>query len=77
MDEQPAQPVPKTSDDDDTEMLRVLYDSAMHWRTRAAKLWQLLDAIDTLDDSCRSDDALFRDEARAVQKRRHEIWNRG
>ncbi len=40
----------------------------------AAKfLWQLLDDVDSLDDSCRDDDKLFRERARALQKRRFEV----
>lgn len=39
------------------------------------QLWQLLDDIDTLDDSCREFDAEFRDRVRAVQKKRWDIWN--
>jgi len=37
----------------------------------ATRLWQLLDDIDTLDDSCRDNDALFRERVREIQKRRH------
>lgn len=36
-------------------------------------LWSLLDDIDTLDDSCRGDDATFRAAARALQQRRFEV----
>lgn len=39
----------------------------------AEKLWQLLDDIDTLDDSCRDGDAAFRRAVRAVQQKRHEL----
>jgi len=39
-------------------------------------LWQLLDDIDTLDDSCRDDDHIFRERVRAVQQKRWEIYNR-
>lgn len=43
-------------------------------RTKAAeRLWQLLDNIDTLDDSCRDNDVAFRREARKQQKQRFEI----
>lgn len=35
-------------------------------------LWAQLDAIDTLDDACRENDASFRKLARARQKRRWE-----
>lgn len=42
-------------------------------RARSAALWTLLDDIDTLDDSCRENDALFRERVRAVQKKRHLI----
>lgn len=36
-------------------------------------LWDLLDNIDTLDDSCKGDDALFRKSAYAQQQRRYMI----
>lgn len=36
-------------------------------------LWQLLDDIDTLDDSCREFDLAFRDLVREVQKKRWAI----
>ncbi|WP_170565593.1 hypothetical protein [Ruegeria atlantica] len=36
-------------------------------------LWDLLDQIDTLHDACKDDDASFRELARDVQQRRHEI----
>lgn len=43
-------------------------------RVRAASsLWKLLDDIDTLDDSCRDDDAMFRKKVREVQQRRFEF----
>ena len=40
---------------------------------QASKLWALLDDIDTLDDSCRGDDDLFRTLTRAAQLTRHAI----
>ena len=40
------------------------------FKNAAAALWDLLDDIDTLDDSCRDDDAAFRARVRAVQKKR-------
>lgn len=43
------------------------------WEERARKLWQLLDDIDTLDDSCRSDDQAFRSLTREVQRQRFQI----
>lgn len=45
----------------------------MDERKRAELLWQLLDNIDTLDDSCRSDDAAFRRLARKHLNARHEL----
>lgn len=55
---------------------------AYFWRSRAELhcterrlLWNLLDDIDTLDDACRSDDALFRRRARDAQKCRWQIYN--
>lgn len=36
-------------------------------------LWQLLDNIDTLDDSCKDNDHAFRVQARAQQQRRWEV----
>ena len=41
-------------------------------RKRAEALWQLLDDIDTLDDSCRDNDAEFRKQARAYFRARYE-----
>ncbi len=41
--------------------------------TAAKFLWQLLDDIDSLDDSCRDDDKLFRERVRALQKRRFDV----
>lgn len=38
-------------------------------------LWQLLDDVDTLDDACRDNDAVFRERVRAVQKKRWDIYN--
>lgn len=38
-------------------------------------LWQLLDDIDTLDDSCRENDAVFRERVRHAQKKRWAIHN--
>ena len=65
--------VPKTlpradrcSEHDSADALRVE-------RGRSRALWMLLDNIDTLDDSCRSNDAMFRDAARKQQKRRHDL----
>lgn len=39
----------------------------------AAELWQLLDDIDSLDDSCKGDNAAFRSKARAYLKDRHRL----
>ena len=36
-------------------------------------LWNLLDDIDTLDDMCKNDDKSFRNSARSIQLKRHEI----
>lgn len=36
-------------------------------------LFRLLDDIDTLDDACRNNDALFRERVRAVHRRRFEV----
>lgn len=38
------------------------------------QLWELLDDIDTLDDSCREHDGEFRKRVRAVQKKRWAIY---
>lgn len=43
------------------------------FKDAAAALWDLLDDIDTLDDSCRGDDAAFRAQVRTVQEKR-EAW---
>lgn len=45
----------------------------LDYRKIALFLYRLLDDIDTLDDSCRGNDVLFRDAARKRQQRRHEI----
>ena len=42
---------------------------------RAEALWQLLDDIDTLDDAAREHDSVFREQARAIQKKRWAIYN--
>ncbi|MCK5606923.1 hypothetical protein KAR91_33785 [Candidatus Pacearchaeota archaeon] len=42
-------------------------------RKMVVKLWQLLDDIDTLDDSCRDDDLDFRNHTRKYQQRRHAV----
>ena len=39
----------------------------------AARLWWLLDDIDTQDDASRSDDKHFRDSVRHIQRKRFEI----
>ncbi len=39
----------------------------------AARLWSLLDDIDTLDDSCKSFDTAFRKKTYQVQQNRHEM----
>ena len=36
-------------------------------------LWRLLDDIDTLDDACKSDDAVFRKRAYEIQRKRFDI----
>ena len=52
------------------EALRSLVEE----RTAAAeKLWALLDDIDTLDDSCREHDDLFRERTRLRQQKRFQI----
>ncbi len=43
-----------------------------HVKEQRLFLWNLLDNIDTLDDACKNDDALFRKAVREQQKRR---WN--
>ena len=40
---------------------------------KIAALWRILDDIDTLDDACKGDDALFRRSVYAMQRRRFEI----
>jgi len=45
----------------------------MDWEKRARFLWDLLDDIDTLDDACKDDDAMFRRSVRKLHKRRWEI----
>ena len=55
------------------------------FKNAAAALWDLLDDIDTLDDSCRDDDAAFRARVRVIQEKReawavspdaqHLVWN--
>lgn len=44
-------------------------------RAQRDALWQLLDDIDTLDDSARGHDNVFRDKAREIQKKRWAIHN--
>ena len=39
----------------------------------ARYLWSLLDDIDTLDDSCRTDALLFRESVRRVQQKRFKV----
>lgn len=51
----------------------VLYINGQDWRRRAESLWDLLDHIDTLDDSARSDNAYFRVAARGVLAKRHSV----
>lgn len=41
-------------------------------RTECERLFGLLDDIDTLDDACRADDAAFREQVRAVQRKRFD-----
>ncbi len=43
------------------------------FKDAAEALWQLLDDIDTQDDACRDNDALFRTRVRELQKKR-EDW---
>ena len=45
----------------------------MEVEEKAFKLWKLLDDIDTLDDSCRENDELFRKLVYDMQRRRFEI----
>ena len=40
---------------------------------QVSKLWALLDDIDTLDDSCRGEDDLFRTLTRIAQQKRYAI----
>jgi len=48
-------------------------DTKKAWRERAEKLWQLLDNIDTLDDSCKDSDAAYRNHSRKYLRARFEI----
>lgn len=43
------------------------------FKSYSDQLWQLLDNIDTLDDSCKSDDAAFRRSVRKLQKLRFDF----
>lgn len=43
------------------------------YAAHALFLFDRLDDIDTLDDACKGDDALFRAEVRKVQRRRFEV----
>ena len=43
------------------------------WERIARFLWELLDNIDTLDDSCKADDGRFRERARRQQKMRWTV----
>jgi hypothetical protein len=47
--------------------------SAEAWKTRAEKLWQIIDDIDTYSDMAKSDDKLFRGLVERKQKERFEI----
>lgn len=42
-------------------------------RDMAAKLWKMLDDIDTASDIAKSNDGFYRKMVEAVQKRRHQI----
>jgi len=56
------------------DTLMLAYSEGVRERTEAAaRLWQLLDNIDTLDDSCREHDDLFRERTRSQQQKRFEI----
>ena len=48
-------------------------DKADELRNIAINLWQMLDDIDTLDDSCRDNDKAFRDATRKRQQLRHKF----
>lgn len=61
------------SHDQPLEELHAAETQRDQFKARAERLWQLLDNIDTLDDSCRDNDAAFRREARKQQKQRFEI----
>lgn len=47
-----------------------------NYKEIAEALWQLLDDIDTLDDSCRERDDLFRERARVRLKKRFEHFHK-
>jgi hypothetical protein len=56
------------------EYEKILAENAL-LRDQRDQLWKLLDEIDTLDDSCRSDDGSFRYMTRRAQKRRFDIYD--
>lgn len=45
----------------------------INWEARAKELWALLDDIDSADDSCKNNDALFRTIARGKVHKRFKI----
>lgn len=45
----------------------------LHWQEVGKFLWNLLDDIDTLDDSCRNNHVRFRERVRTTQRRRNEV----
>jgi hypothetical protein len=57
---------------DRIEALSPAQGEAVALRTECARLFDLLDDIDTLDDAARSDDAAFREQTRAIQRKRFD-----
>jgi len=58
---------------DEIKLRREVAQERDAFQSSAERLWQLLDRIDTLDDACRSDDALFRKLVRDTQQMRLQI----
>lgn len=52
---------------------RAIAEDASRWRHVAYQLWRRLDDIDSLDDSCRGSDALFRKAARTRANTRWDV----
>ena len=55
------------------EQERAVRSECAAWEAAATFLWERLDDIDTLDDSCRDNHIKFRERVRATQKRRTEV----